>query len=384
MLNRKLFACASAFALALEAGCSKDPESPESPVSPSPVGGVSGAGPNGETLKANAPTPQSPVNGAQPDQLVFTAGKSTGSFDQGLAAGYSYEFQILNTSNAVTCSQTLPTTSGSNVTWTASGCNLELDTAYTWRVRAAHRNDASGQMAVGPWSSSASFKSPVGGYIRGNELYDPLYNGQTVGLRIGSTTFVPNAGLRILSQDSRVTYELPATLEAGEFSVMVTGIDEGSAGDKTKVISMQEGGGDITTNDYRFTAEKRGSSYTVPGAITFRMINGEGDEDDYINDGCRSGFTCGFAGLSDEKWYFWKITWNSQSGSLEVREDGPRGRQIYFDTVTTNGHAYRPAPHVIHLGSSVGRAGPIDASIPGALYKNVWVSSRPRPAFPGE
>ena len=196
MLNRKVFACASAFALALEAGCSKDPESPESPVSPTPIGGVSGAGPNGETLKANAPTPQSPVNGAQPDQLVFTAGKSTGSFDQGLAAGYSYEFQILNTSNAVTCSQTLPTTSGSNVTWTASGCNLELDTAYTWRVRAAHRNDASGQMAVGPWSSSASFKSPVGGYIRGNELYDPLYNGQTVGLRIGSTTFVPNAGLR--------------------------------------------------------------------------------------------------------------------------------------------------------------------------------------------
>ena len=384
MRNRKLLACASAFALTIEIGCSKDPDSPESPVSPAPIGGVSGAGPNGETLKASAPTTQSPVNGAQPDQLVFTAGKSTGSFDQGLAPGYSYEFQILNASNAVTCSQMVPAASGSNVTWTASGCNLELDTAYTWRVRAAHHNDASSQMAVGPWSSSASFKSPVGGYIRGNELYDPLYNGRTIGLRIGNTTFVPNAGLRIVSQDSRVTYELPATLEAGEFSVMVTGIDEGSAGDKTKVISMQEGGGDITTNDYRFTAEKRGSSYTVPGAITFRMINGEGDEEDYINDGCRSGFTCGFASLSDEKWYFWKITWNSQSGSLEVREDGPRGRQIYFDTVTTNGHAYRPAPHVIHLGSSVGRAGPIDASIPGALYKNVWVSSRPRPAFPGE
>jgi hypothetical protein len=164
----------------------------------------------------------------------------------------------------------------------------------------------------------------------------------------------------------------------------VTGMDEGSPGDKTKVISMQEGGGDITTNDYRFTAEKRGANYTVPGAITFRMINGEGDDDDFINDGCRSGFSCGFSGLTDEKWYFWKITWNSNSGSLEVREDGPRGRQIYFDSVTTNGHAYRPVPHVIHLGSPVGRAGPIDASIPGATYKNVWVSSRPRPAIPGE
>jgi len=41
-------------------------------------------------------------------------------------------------------------------------------------------------------------------------------------------------------------------------------------------------------------------------------------------------------------------------------------------------------PHVIHLGAPVGRAGPNDASIPGAIYKNVWVSSRPRPKFPNE
>ena len=59
-------------------------------------------------------------------------------------------------------------------------CNLELDATHTWRVRAIIRNPA-GQMANGPWSSAASFKSPLGGYIRGNELFDPLYNGTTVG-----------------------------------------------------------------------------------------------------------------------------------------------------------------------------------------------------------
>jgi hypothetical protein len=37
---------------------------------------------------------------------------------------------------------------------------------------------------------------------------------------------------------------------------------------------------------------------------------------------------------------------------------------------------------VIHLGSPVGRAGPIDASVPGTIYKNVWVSASPRPNFP--
>jgi hypothetical protein len=380
MQQKKAVACASALVLALAVACSKNSESPVSPSAALP--GTTEAGPNGETLKANAPTPQSPVNGAQPDELVFTTGKSSGSFNQDIAAGYSYEFQVMNAGNTVVCSQTVGGGSGSSVSWTATGCDLELDAPHTWRVRATSRNPA-GQMANGPWSSTASFRSPVGGYIRGAELYDPLYNGMTVGSPVG-TTFIPNTGLRFLGQDSRVTYTLPVTLEAGEMSVMVTGMDEGSPGDKTKVFSMQEGGGDLTTNDYRFTAEKRGASYTIPGAITFRMINGEGDEEDYINDGCRSGFTCGFHGLSDEKWYFWKITWNAHSGSLEVREDGPRGKQIYFDSVTTNGHPYRPTPHVIHLGASVGRAGPIDASIPGVIYKNLWVSARPRPAFPGE
>jgi hypothetical protein len=380
MQHKKAVACASAVLLALAVACSKNSESPVSPSSAQP--GTTEAGPNGETLKANAPTPQSPVNGAQPDELVFTAGKSSGTFNQDLAGGFSYEFQVMNAGNTLVCAAIVPGGSGSSVTW-APNCNLDLDANHTWRVRAITQNPA-GQMAHGPWSSAASFRSPVGGYIRGAELYDPLYNGTTVGSRVGGTQFIANVGLRLLGQDSRVTYTLPVTLEAGEFSVMVTGMDEGSPGDKTKVISMQEGGGDITTNDYRFTAEKRGANYTVPGAITFRMINGEGDDDDFINDGCRSGFSCGFSGLTDEKWYFWKITWNSNSGSLEVREDGPRGRQIYFDSVTTNGHAYRPVPHVIHLGSPVGRAGPIDASIPGATYKNVWVSSRPRPAIPGE
>jgi hypothetical protein len=113
--------------------------------------------------------------------------------------------------------------------------------------------------------------------------------------------------------------------------------------------------------------------------VTFRMINGEGDDEDFINDGFRTGVS-----FSDEQWYFWKITWNSGGGSLEVRENSPTGRVIYFDQVSTNGHAYNPQPHVIWLGAPVGRAGPIDASIPGTIYKNVWVGPGPRPKFPGE
>jgi hypothetical protein len=36
----------------------------------------------------------------------------------------------------------------------------------------------------------------------------------------------------------------------------------------------------------------------------------------------------------------------------------------------------------IYLGAPMGRAGGNDATLPGGIYKNVWASSRPRPAFP--
>ena len=373
MQYNKIAACASAVVLALAVACSKNSEAPISPSGAQP--GVTDAGPNGETLKATAPTPQSPVNNAQPDQLVLTSGKSTGTFDQSLASAYSYEFQI-RSGNTVACTATVPGGTGSTVSWTPS-CILEFDQPYTWRIRAVHQGAFT---SFGPWSADATFRSPAGGYIRGNELFDPLNNGRTVGQRFGAV-FVQGQGIELLGHDSRVSYELPQNLQSGEFSLMVTGIDEGSPGDKTKVMSMQEGGGDITTNDYRVTIEKRGRAYITPGAVQFRIIMGDSREEFHrIFDSARVPIS-----MSDERWYFWKFTWQSPGrAALEVREDGPRGRVLYADSRGTGGFLYRPVPHVIHLGAPVGRAGPIDASIPGAIYKNVWVSSRPRPAFPGE
>jgi hypothetical protein len=337
-------------------------------VSPSSAGVIAeGAAADGSTLKVTAPVAVSPVNGQQPDtSLVLVASKSHGKF---ASVEPSYEFEVYNSSNQrVYSSGVITAGGGDNISHTVSTA-LEFDQPFTWRARAVY------QGAAGPWSTAASFRSPSGGYIRGSEIFDPLTNGRTVGSVVGGTQFIQGKGIELLGHESHVTYVLPTTLEAGEFSVMVTGIDEGSPGDKTKVLSMQEGFGDITPNDYRFTAEKRGASYQVPGAVTYRMINGDAGDDDFINDGFRTGVS-----FSDERWYFWKITWNSNAGSLEVREDGPQGRVIYFDSSSTNGHPYRPQPHVIHLGQPIGRGGPQDASIPGAIYKNVWISANPRPA----
>ena len=370
-MHQKSFVLCSATALlAVAVACSK---SSPSPVSPSANGSLAGeAAADGSTLKVTAPTPQSPVSGAQPQTLTLVAGASQAQF--GATPALQYEFQVMDSAGTVipACTTTV-SPSGATVTANPT-CTIAFDANHRWRVRA--RMGANN----GPWSADAQFRSPIGGYITANEIYDPLYNGITVGARSGSTTFVPNVGLRTNAQDSYVTYSFAQPLQAGEMSLMVTGIDEGNPGDKTKVFSMQEGcGADVTDNDYRVTVEKRGAQYVTPGAVTFRIITGDAGEHDRIFDGDRIGVA-----FSDERWYFWQFKWQTGSAQLIVREDSPNGRVIYNSGRGTGPFAYRPVPHCIRLGQIPGRAGPIDASIPGATYKNVWVSSRPRPAFPNE
>ena len=40
---------------------------------------------------------------------------------------------------------------------------------------------------------------------------------------------------------------------------------------------------------------------------------------------------------------------------------------------------YAPNPHYAYLGAPVGRSGTEAASIPGTIYRNVWLGNQPRP-----
>lgn len=366
MQYKRLALCASAAALAVALACSKNPETPIAPSSAQP--GAAEAAADGSTLKVTAPTPQSPVNNAQPDVLLLTATRATPTF--GASAPLSYEFEIKTAGGANACAPAVVDGgSGANVSY-APNCTLQFDQPYTWRVRAAVGN------ARGPWSATANFRSPSGGYIRDNEVFDPLTNGKTAGDISGPVQFTPE-GIRLLDHSSYVTYRLPVNLQQGELSMMVLNADEGNPGDKNKIFSMQEGPNvdDITTDDYRMTAELRGRNYGAPGATTFRIIPGDGEP----QDGQRIPLN-----WNSSRWYFWKFTWETNFARLQVREDGPNGRTVYDQSVSGWSHPYRPDPHYIHLGSPIGRAGALDATHPGMIIKNVWASSRPRPAFPGE
>lgn len=363
-MHRKVLLYTAAGVLGLTLACSKSTPTPSSPSSA--VQPETEAAPDGSTLKAATPNVQSPTGGSQvTDPVTLSVSRVSGKYQD---VALTYQFQVRSGSTVVYDSgMSAGTVSGNNVTHVVPSAALNSDTDYTWRARATY------QGAFGSWTSDASFKSPIGAFLRGNEIRDPLTIGRTVGTPVGATRFTAQ-GLQIMTQDSHVRYSLPVTLQAGEFSVMVTGFDEGTPGDKTKIMSMQEGTGDITANDYRFTAEKRGSNYFLPGATVFRIITGGGEES--IHDSARIGVA-----YSDERWYLWKFNWGANFAQLDVREDGETGRLIYSSRVSMH-RAYRPVPHTVYLGAPVGRAGPIDASVPGAIYKNVHVGPGPRPTFP--
>src|SRR5215212_11157306 len=96
-MHQKTFVlCSAAAVLAVAIACSKS----STPVSPTAAEqSSSDAAADGSTLKATAPVPVSPVNGAQPDSLMLTTNKAEGKFDKTMPL--SYQFQISTSDGTV-------------------------------------------------------------------------------------------------------------------------------------------------------------------------------------------------------------------------------------------------------------------------------------------
>jgi len=177
-------------ALAIAVACSRT-AAPTAPPAPTVA---SSASSDGSTLNVSAPGPTSPINSAQvTSSPTLTASVATGA---GTAA-LQYRFELYNEAGTKVETSGLVNTPSYTVT-----SNLDFQKNYTWRVRAEYQEHA------GPWSSMAKFVSPNGGYIHTGEVFDPIYNGATVGERIGQTTFVTN-GIRMENSQSYVRYAIP-------------------------------------------------------------------------------------------------------------------------------------------------------------------------------
>jgi hypothetical protein len=349
--------------LATAIACSRQ-TTPTSPTGDS-TATTTGAAADGSTLKATAPAPIAPTGDqAVRDTPTLTASASMLKFGQG---ALQYRFELFNDSGARVQDSGLLNTPSFKVTTT-----LDFRKRYTWRVRAEYHG------SVGPWSSVASFISPEGGYVRGNEVFDPLYNGKTVGELVGNTSFVADTGIRLNDGTGYVRYLIPQTITAGEMSAEVEGLRANAPGNKSKVFGMQEGLGDFITNRYRVDVQYRGASGAPPNAITFRALYGSATDLSVRYEPDTATRFASVYNMNPSTTYYWKMTWGSEF-RLTVKEGGVTGRIIYDYGVPTPRGTYSPTPHYAYLGAPVGRSGDESVSIPGAIYRNVWIGARPRP-----
>ena len=370
----KLRTLAGALALSaafVAAACGDDPP----PTQPTPQPQTPPPPPAAPVLtapKADLPSENDQLQTLRPTLRILNA-----TADQ--AGTRTYEFQIsddpdfapasaagLASSYKVVFTQTAVAEGGDGKTQFDVPADLLPTTRFYWRARARQGT------TDGPFSATASFRTKIEGFNRPGELYDPLTNGQTVGALIGSVTLTPGRGATINTNDSHIRYILAQTLTSGEFSLEVSGVANDSTGDKTKIMAMYDGNGDITTSNWRCTVEKRDG-----GIVAWRFIAGR-PGDAQIDTGPDQRLPVSFnPGVT----FGWRATWGG-GFRVQVKAGGLNGNTVY-DQGAGLGAVYAPNPHMAFLGSPIGRAGPGDASTPGATYTNVWIGAGGRPASLG-
>lgn len=359
-MPRKTYVVTGVAALvALAIACGKQSDTPVSPSSARAVATNEAAGSQGETLKITAPTLISPINNVVLDgaDATMVCTPPTGKFEPTTLA---YDFELYDANNVKIRTEVV-----AGPQWVVHG--LDFKSNFTWRVRGTSDN------AYGPWSVFGAFTTPDNrGYIRGSELFDPLTNGQTVGTVTNDITFLPGQGVRLNSIESFIQYPLQTPLTDGEFSVIITGLRNSDEQWKTKVMSMLQGDGvNVTDNAYRLTIDRRNSDQSGAVRWTLRSRGVDAGEPN-----------CGAASWNATHLYFWKYQWHlSGQATVSVQDNGTTG-PVFRQCSTTYKTPYSPNPHWIRLGSVGGRGG--SETLPGAIFRNVWVSSNPRPVFPGD
>ncbi len=343
----------------------------DAPTTPTPVAAT-----------LTAPALDAPAMNEQLDTLRPTLTVKNASADQ--TGTRTYEFQISDSTTftsaitseiagfAATVGKTsVPEGSGGKTTWSPD-TDLQPTTVFYWRARAVQGSSTS------PWSEVGTFRSRLVGFNRPGELYDPLIHGETVGQIVGDATWLPGQGLRLNNGVSYVKYLLAQTVTNGEFSMDVMGLRPNAPGDKAKVFGMQEGQDDFITNRYRVDIQYRGVNGVPPNAITFRALYGSAEKLSvrYEPD-TATRFGSVFL-LDPSTVYHWKATWGSEF-RVTVLTGGTSGSILYNVGMPSPNGSYAPNPHYAYLGAPVGRSGTEAATIPGTIYRNVWLGNHPRP-----
>jgi hypothetical protein len=333
---------------ALMVACSQSPN----PIVPGAVPGDAAAGPNGETLKINAPALVSPLNNAEfppnsPIALRFQ--NVNGKF---ASFPVSYEVQVLNASNSVVSTQTSGAGGGGSTTVNVNA-QLTAETNYSWRVRATYDG------AVGPWSSNGSFRTPPAAFLRGSSIFDPLTNGFSVGKVYGGR-FLPGQGWQAITGSDGIDYDITTCIRCRlEFDIL--GFDDGGYAFgrfEPKILSMGNAGdfgsfGAFRDHDWKMHFSIRSDGDGTGLDVVWR--NGDGGDDDpgdhrlKVEPGPR---------------------WSEDRASHVTVEWTEFGYEIWVDGVEWLseewGHDFEPPQHRISLGCY-----PRGETLEYAIWRNV-------------
>ncbi len=367
------FAAVAAFAIA----CGESTKTPASPT-PAVSSDTAAAAADGSTLKISAPTLTTPANNSTAESLTPTLVLQNATAKYVPSAVPTYQFQVVDSANATVYDSGSVAAGTGSTSHRVPADKLKAELTYRWRARGTNGS------AAGPWSGYFTFTTPKGmsdvAYQTATTLWDPLTNLKTIGAATGME-FSEN-GARTISTDSNIRYDLLQTMNAGEYSFYVYNLNPLSAGDKTKVMSMSEGTADITTNDYRFTVEKRGVSYPIPSQVRIRLVAGDNDDHGRIFDSAPE-----VASLEKNVWYFVRLTWGATRVVFQIFNangtTGAIGSQVFYKDMGYAPYTYKPLPHTAWVGAPVGRGGPQDASVPNMTVKWLWIGAAgtPRPGF---
>ena len=373
MTARRTLSLVSFVTLAsLAAACGSDSSS-GSPTSPS-----------GTTPTLTAPKAESPSDDAQMDTLRPTLTVANGSSSG--SGTRTYEFQISDTADfaassaavvspyrVVVNATAVPEGAGGKTSYTPTQ-DLQPTTRYYWRARVVQGT------ATSDWTAVQRFKTRLVGYNRPGELYDPLVFGETVGSIIGSTTWVPGAGLMLNDANAYLRYELPQVVSSGEFSMEVMGLHPNASGSKPRIFQLLDSTGKPSSSAYMINAQYRGSPGNPDNCVAFKAVLGSSSV--YVEPDLAKRSQSVIL-MDPGRWYFWQGIWTGTSFRLVVKDGGVNGSVIYDYQMSAPKGNFSPPRLYAYVGSNNNAYVAGDGTYPGMTVRNVWLGNTPRPASLG-
>jgi hypothetical protein len=348
------------FAAAAGCGSKGSPAAPS--ASPSPV----------VTMKVETPVLKSPTSGLQLDTL-----KPTLSVANAVVAGsvgtVTYEFEVSEMDSFPQGSRTSSAgdiaQGGDGVTTWDPPSNLIPNLKYFWRARAKAANVANPT----EWSPVETFRSQTKGFvISGQEVYDPLTDGATIGSKIGGH-FVPGGGWQAIGNGDAIYYDFGACTSCTmEFDVTNFGRAVGaSAGKDYKWVSMgnANGFGDFflfREDPWKMHLEQRSDGDGTGMKLIWR--NGSGGDGNPGDHEERNDSTVDW---KSNVVYHFTLRWTPSTVTVSVGSidaDGQvTGNRIWFEE-SFGGRAYTPPSLRIALGCY-----PRSDTMVGAIWRNVHI-----------